>query len=249
MAEVENESPIRKVRDEIKEVVDRAKDDSVITYVTRNGERVAAVVPLAVAERGARRQARAGADAEGRPLRPELSAPGGRFGLDTASGRLEPSPEELQWTRTALEALHAHLTSLTAETAALLGVVGQALAAISDRHMGTVTELLESLDGRFEAPGGALADAEELYYELICPDDALCATCRQPINMFFDHDGWQHHRTVANELTGLMNKTEIYQPEDGHEPQPVYVPRTRPAITAGRVVIPPPERAPGSEEE
>ncbi|WP_344287949.1 hypothetical protein [Streptomyces synnematoformans] len=249
MTGVEYESPIRKVRDEIASVVDRAKDDSVITYVTRNGERVAAVVPLPVAERGTRHQARAAVDSEGRPLRPPLSAPGGRFGLDAASGGAEPSPEELRWTRTALEALHAHLAGVTAETAGLLAVVGQALAAVSDRHMGTVAELLESLDGRFEAPGAALSDAEDLYYELIHPDDALCATCREPIGMFFDHDGWQHHRTVVNELTGLMTKTEIYEPEDGHDPQPVYVPRDRPAIDDGRVVIPPPERAADVEAE
>ncbi|MGW6605173.1 hypothetical protein [Streptomyces sp. NPDC055036] len=240
MPAVEYDSPIRKVRDQIATVIDRAKDDGAITYVTRQGERVAAVVPLPVAERGARPPAQAPVDSRGRLLRPAPAAPGGRFGPDLDSGGLEPSHEELQWTRAGLEGLHAHLTTVVTEAASLLGVVGQALAATSDRHMGTVTELLESLDGRFGTPEVALSDALELFYELISPDDALCVTCRQSIGFFYGHEGFQHHREVPNELLGgTSTKAEIYEPEDGHEPRPTYVPRDRPAITDGRVVRPP----------
>jgi prevent-host-death family protein len=235
MIAVEYDSPIRQLRDDLATVVDRAKDNGAVTYVTRRGERVAAIVPLPVAERGVRPPAQTPVDAQGRPLRPAPSAAGGRFAPDVESGGLEPSADELAWTRAGLEALHAHLTTAAAEATALLGVVGQALAATSDRHMGTVSELLDSLDGRLAAPEAALADATEVYDELSRPDDALCATCREPINMFYGHEGWQHHREVPNELTG-GTKAELYQPADGHQPQPTRVPRTRPAIVEGRIV-------------
>ncbi|MFF4607761.1 hypothetical protein ACFY12_34110 [Streptomyces sp. NPDC001339] len=247
MTAVEYEHPIRKVRDDIATVISRAKDRGAITYVTRNGERVAAVVPLPIAERGARPPARTPLDSQGRPLRPAPSAKGGRFGIDVESGGLEPSHEELQWTRAALEALHTHLASVTAETAALLGVVGQALAAVSDRHMGTAQELLDGVAGRFEAPEGALADAIEMFDELTAPDDALCVTCRQPIGHFYGHEGFQHYREAVNQYG--INATEIFEPEDGHAPQATHVPRTRPDIADGRVVRPPVQPRTTTEKE
>ncbi|KAB7833533.1 type II toxin-antitoxin system Phd/YefM family antitoxin [Streptomyces mobaraensis] len=243
MAEVEYDSPIRKVRDQIAAVVDRAKDDGAITYVTRQGERVAAVVPLPVAERGARPPAQAPVDSQGRLLRPAPSAAGGRF----AGDGLEPSREEVEWNRAGLEALHAHLVTLVTEGSALLGVTGQALAATSDRHLGTVYELLGSLDDRLAAPEAALADARDLVDELARPDDALCVACRQPINHFYGHEGWQHHREAVNEYG--INATEIYEPEDGHAPQPTFVPRTRLPIADGRVVRPPLHHRTSDQEE
>ncbi|MFI5987084.1 hypothetical protein ACIBEA_40245 [Streptomyces sp. NPDC051555] len=251
MSAVEYDSPIRKVRDQLAAVVDRAKDDGAITYVTRQGERVAALVPLPVAERGVRPPAQAPVDSHGRLLRAAPSAPGGRFAPDRESGGLEPSPEELQWTRAGLEGIHAHLTTVVTEAAALLGVIGQALAATSDRHMGTVTELLDSLDGRFNAQEVALEDAREVFYALVSPDDALCVTCRQPISHFYGHEGFQHHREVPNPLLGgTSTKAEIYEPEDGHEPRPTYVPRDRPAINDGRIEHPSsPSSATTDEEE
>lgn len=247
MTAVEYEHPIRKVRDEIATVVDRAKDGGAITYVTRNGERVAAVVPLPVAERGARPADRTPVDAQGRPLRPAPSAPGGRFGREVDMGALEPSAEEVEWTRAGLEALHSHLAAGIAESAVLLGIVGQALAAVSDRHMGTVQELLDSLDGRLSGPENAVADAVEVYDELTTPDDALCVTCRQPISTFYGHDGWQHWREALNQHG--ITTTEVYEPDDQHEPQPTLVPRTRRAFADGRVVEPYRRSATPADEE
>lgn len=243
MTAVEYEHPIRRVRDEIAAVVDRAKDGA-ITYVTRNGERVAAVVPLPVAEQGTRPAAGTALDSQGKPLRPAPSAAGGRFTGD-ADG---PTPQEIEWTRAGLEALHAQLTTATAETVALLGIVGQALAAVSDRHLGTVDELLGSIGHRLAVPEGALSDAVELYDELTRPDDALCVTCREPINVFYGHEGWQHYRKAVNEHG--INATQVYEPEDGHTPEPTYVPRTRRAVADGRVVRPYDDpAAPAAEQE
>ncbi|MGW1043683.1 hypothetical protein [Streptomyces sp. NPDC002547] len=243
MTAVEYEHPIRRVRDEIASVVDRAKDGGAITYVTRNGERVAAVVPLPVAEQGTRPASRTALDARGEPLRPAPAAPGGRFTWD-ASG---PTPQEVEWTRAGLEALHAQLTTATAEAVALLGIVGQALAAVSDRHMGTVEELLDSIGPRLAIPEGAISDAVELYDELTRPDDALCVTCREPIGTFYGHEGWQHYRMAVNEHG--INATQVYEPEDQHVPEPTYVPRTRRAFADGKVVRPSDDPAAPAAEE
>ncbi|WP_328974019.1 hypothetical protein [Streptomyces sp. NBC_00239] len=244
MTVVEYEHPIRKVRDEIASVVDRAKDGGAITYVTRNGERVAAVVPLPVADRGTRPADRTALDSQGKPIRPAPAAPGGRFTWDAGG----PSQQEIEWTRAGLEALHAQLATATAETVALLGIVGQALAATSDRHLGTVQELLDSIDRRFAVPEGALSDAVEVYDELTRPDDALCVTCREPINTFYGHEGWQHYRMAVNEHG--INATVVYEAEDKHEPEPTFVPRTRRAFADGKVVRPYDDpAAPAAEEE
>ena len=88
MTAVEYEHPIRKVRDEIAAVVDRAKDGGAITYVTRNGERVAAVVPLPVADRGTRPAGRTAVDSHGEPLRPAPAAP-----VRVAADAVDVSPD------------------------------------------------------------------------------------------------------------------------------------------------------------
>ncbi|MFD3907836.1 hypothetical protein ACFXOL_10995 [Streptomyces californicus] len=243
MTAVEYEHPIRRVRDEIATVVDRAKDGGAITYVTRNGERVAAVVPLPVAEQGIRPAGRPAPDSQCAPLRPAPAAPGGRF-MGDAGG---PTPQEVEWTRAGLEALHAQLATATAETAALLGIVGQALAAVSDRHLGTVEDLLESIRSRLAVPEVAFSDAVELYDELTCPDDALCVTCRQPISTFYGHEGWQHYRMALNEHG--INATQIYEPDDPHTPEPTFVPRTRRAFADGKVVRPYDDPAAPAAEE
>ncbi|MEU3084097.1 hypothetical protein ABZ697_27760 [Streptomyces albidoflavus] len=243
MTAVEYEHPIRRVRDEIASVVDRAKDGGAITYVTRNGERVAAVVPLPVAEQGTRPAGHTALDRHGELLRPAPAAPGGRFTWDAGA----PTPQEVEWTRAGLEALHAQLTTATADCVALLGIVGQALAAVSDRHMGTVQELLDTIGPRLANPERVLADAVEVYDELARPDDALCVTCREAIGVFYGHEGWQHHRTAVNEHG--INTTEVYPAEDGHTAEPTYVPRTRRAFADGRVVAPYDDPAPTTEED
>jgi prevent-host-death family protein len=50
MSESHDEAPISEARDHLTELVSRAAHDGQITYITRRGRRMAAIVPLEVAE-------------------------------------------------------------------------------------------------------------------------------------------------------------------------------------------------------
>jgi prevent-host-death family protein len=226
MTSPETEAPIREVRDNLADVVDRAVGGSV-TYVTRRGERVAAVVPLSVAAATRRPE-----PDRTRLSRPVPSAAGGRFpGLDPDQDDPAVPQAELTWTRAALESLHAELLATAGATLAAAGTVGQALAAVADRHFGTMADLLESLD-QVAATGRLGPDADDLYDALTEPDDAQCTVCGAALNHFHGYTGWQHNRTVENDGRSVI---EVFTPDDDHTPQVRWLPRNRPAIRDGRI--------------
>ncbi|MFI0742754.1 hypothetical protein ACH4PU_32430 [Streptomyces sp. NPDC021100] len=234
MPAVEYDFPIRRVRDQIAAVVDRSKDAGAVTYITRQGERVAAVVPLPVAERGTRPLVEADPAFPLPPIRPAPSATGGRIPSTVFEPAESPSPEELRWTRAALEALHAHLFTVISESNTLLGAVGQALAALSDQNLLDIQHLLDAVEHRFIPAGHALTEAENLLDALVRIDKSVCGVCREPIASFYGHRGWQHYHSTAK---AGISKNEVYQP--GHDPQPFYEPRDRPSIVNGCVAEPP----------
>jgi antitoxin (DNA-binding transcriptional repressor) of toxin-antitoxin stability system len=220
----EFESPIRDVRDNLAAIVDRADNSGATTYITRRGERVAAIVPLNQTGR-----TRESAREEREHLRPMPAAAGGTFVTDSTNIRSGASREELDWTRAALEALHLRLNAATAELVALTGVTGRALAALSEEHLGTVKELMDSID--LNTVNSEVYEAEELHQALSDLDDAHCQTCGSPLGFFQGYSGWQHYQFIPSDLGG--QKLEITEPD--HPTVERWEPRQRPAITNGTV--------------
>lgn len=237
----EYETPIRAVRDRLSDVVDQAGAGD-ITYVTRNGQRVAAIVPLdAIRARPAPEMLPSWA------TRSLPSAPGGRLnGIGdqieewerwsssprTAPGRPTFSQD---WDRAALESIHLHLTEILAATAEWLGLTGQALGAMAEHQFGIAEELTAAMESAQRRLNAVIADPEEVYYELTEPDETTCATCLEVVRMYHGREGWQHSRTVDARPEFPGTKTELYMPD--HPTEPVgWRARIRPAIQDGKLV-------------
>ncbi len=97
-----------------------------------------------------------------------------------------------------------------------------------------LSAMVDAMEPLVQAVNSRSYTAEELYYALNTPNDAQCRTCGQEINHFHGHQGWQHWRTVPNPEFGTT-KTELFEPEDGHRPEPRWKPRQRPDIVGGVV--------------
>jgi prevent-host-death family protein len=225
MTAVEQDVPIREARDNLAAIVDAAGAGTV-TFITRRGEKVAAVVPVYRA----------------RPLpgpaTPQIehmpAARGGRFERDLTAAQTTGSlvnNAERQWTRAALEAMHLRLGAAMAELVAWQRVTGQCLAAaVEGEHSSFPLSL--ALSGE-QAATAELQAAANLLYALTTPDDAYCATCQEPLDTFHGHPGYQHWREVPGDRGVHL---EVYTPSDGHTADVRKRPRERPAITNGAVV-------------
>jgi prevent-host-death family protein len=224
MTTVEQDVPIREARDNLAAIVDAAGAGTV-TFITRRGEKVAAVVPVYRA----------------RPLpgpaTPRIedmpAARGGRFDRDLADALTTGSSVgagERHWNRAALEAMHLRLSAALAELVAWQRITGQCLAAAIDGDIND-SYLPLALRGQ-QAADAELARAADLLYALTTPDDAYCATCNQPLDTFHGRPGYQHWREVDADR-GVH--VEVYTPSDGHTPDVRKRPRERPAITNGAV--------------
>jgi prevent-host-death family protein len=224
MTIVEQDVPIRDARDNLAAIVDAARAGTV-TYITRRGEKVAAVVP---AYRARPLPGPATPQIEHMP-----TARGGRFerGLTAAlTTGTSVSDAERRWTRAALEAMHLRLGAAMAELVAWQRVTGQCLAAaIEDEHVSFPMSL--ALSGE-RAAAAELQAAADLLYALTTPDDAYCGTCQEPLGTFPDRPGHQHWREVPGDRGVHL---EIYTPSDGHSADVRTRARERPAITNGAV--------------